>query len=592
MNYDFSGYATRNNLKCSDGRTILRDAFKDNDGMKVPLVYQHVHDDPSNVLGHAVLENRENGVYAYCSLNDTDSADRVRELIKHGDINALSIYANQLIQNGSDVVHGNIREVSVVLSGANPGAFIDNLNLVHSDGSYGTVDDEAVIYSGLEFSHGDTMDEEKEENVSSPKDDQGDQTVGEIYDAMTDAEKAVVAFLIEEALKRQESDSPKGDEDKKEEQPKDKKEPENAVEHSSIGGTMSRNVFDRTAERSNDTHELTHSEFSAIVETAKKVGSLKEAFLQHAEDENATYGIEHIDYLFPDAVAETTSPTLYGRKMEWVASVINGASHSPFSRIKTTVADITADEARARGYIKGKQKKDEVIKLLKRVTNPTTIYKKQKLDRDDIVDITDMDVVAFLKSEMRLMLDEEIARAVLVGDGREEESDDKISEEAIRPIAKDDDLYAIKVELENTANPSGIENGILRARKDYRGSGTPTLFASPDVITDLLLQKDQNGRRIYKTEQELAAALRVSNVVEVPLLSGQKIDDKELIGIVVNMADYKIGADKGGEINMFDDFDIDYNQYKYLIETRISGTLVSPKTAIVITKKAAGGVGA
>lgn len=569
MGFDFSGYATMNDLKCSDGRIIRADAFKHNDGATVPLVWQHVHSDPNNVLGHAVLENRKNGVYAYCHFNKTDTAKNAKELVQHGDIVALSIFANQLVQNGSDVTHGNIREVSLVLSGANPGALIDNVSLAHGDGTYDVVDDEAVIYTGLEISHAE--DEGDVEGSNMPEEKNKERTIQDVLDEMTEEQLKVIDYLVSQASNGETDDT-------------EEEKTANEMAQSAIGDNMARNVFENAADKEKKT--LSHADFLNIVEDAKKLGSMKEAVLAHA----GNYGIENIDVLFPDAKTVTPTPDFVSREMSWVPTVIDAARHTPFSRIKSTAADITADKARALGYIKGKKKKDEIVKLIKRVTTPTTIYKKQKLDRDDMIDITDLDVVAWLRSEMRMMLEEELARAILVGDGRDSESDDKINEESIRPIAKDDEFYTSRVTFDKDATPDQIENEYLRARKNYRGTGVPTLYATPDFVSDLLLQRNEMGERIYKTEAELAAALRVLKIVEVPVLAGSvytKKDDQskyDLLGIVVNLKDYTIGADRGGEVSMFDDFDIDYNQYKYLIETRASGALTHPKSAMVLER--------
>lgn len=560
--YDFGGYATKNDLKCADGRLIRKDAFKENNGQTVPLVWQHMHNDPGNILGHALLENRDDGVYAYCKFNDTEAGRNAKLLVKHGDIKSLSIYANNLIQKGVNVIHGAIREVSLVLSGANPGALIDNVTMAHSDGSRVELDDEAVIYTGLKF---ETEVEKKDKIEHKDEGDQeGNKTVGEIFNGLTDEQKNVVYAMLAQVA---------GDEE---------------VEHSDLddeGGNddMKRNVFDNKEGENKKT--LTHSQIEMIFKDAESFGSLRDSFMAHAQE----YGIENIDYLFPDAKTVTPTPEVIGRNMEWVSGVINGAKHSPFSRIKSTAVDITAEEARARGYIKGNLKKEEVIKLLKRVTTPTTIYKKQKLDRDDIIDIVDLDVVAWLKAEMRLMLDEEIARAVLLGDGRSIEDEDKINEDNIRPIASDDDLYAHKVEVDRIVEDFAdtLIDTILRSRSEYKGSGTPTLYTTEAILTEMLLLKDKMGRRLYNTEKELATALRVRDIVPVEPM--EEYDG--LIAIMVNMRDYTMGADKGGKVSMFDDFDIDYNQYKYLIETRMSGCLTKPKSAVVFKVADDGGVG-
>lgn len=567
MKYDFSGWATRANLKCSDGRTIMRDAFKQNDGQKVPLVWNHQHDDPNEVLGHALLENREDGVYAYCSLNDTEAGKTAKLLIQHGDISALSIYANQLKQNMSNVVHGNIREVSLVLAGANPGASIQSV-IQHG----ATIEDEAMIYTGEELSimHSDdpkppVEKPEKTEKTENNTDENGE-TIGDIFNTLNGKQKEVVYALIGEALENNNSEG--GD------------------------NTMKHNVFDQSEEQ-NSENVLSHSEMQTIIEDGKRFGSLKESFLQHADE----YGIENIEYLFPEAKSLNTPPDFIKREMGWVQTVMSGVHHTPFSRIKSMFADITADEARARGYMKGKLKKEEVFGLLKRTTTPTTIYKKQKLDRDDVIDITDFDVIAWLKSEMRMMLDEEIARAILIGDGRSPSSDDKINELNIRPIWKDEELYTIKGvvkgdDSDKAALATEFIDQSVRSMKDYRGSGSPTAYMTEEMLTECLLLKDVNGRRIYSNENEVATAMRVSKIVTVPVMDNltrkEGSDTYTLQAIIVNLNDYNVGADKGGAINMFDDFDIDYNQQKYLIETRCSGALIKPFSAIVLeTKKTA-----
>ena len=565
MDYDFSGWATKANLKCSDGRVIMKDAFRDNDGKTVPLVWNHQHNDVNEVLGHAMLENRDDGVYAYCSLNDSDSGQTAKELIKHGDVNSLSIYANQLKQKSNQVIHGNIREVSLVLAGANPGAFIDSI-IMHGEES----DDEAVIYNdaeGLELSHEDKPEQIKEEPKMADKPAE-EKTVKDVFDTLTEEQKNVVYAIIGQALE----DAGVGDETDDEEEP-----------------DMKHNVFDQDTYQ--EENVLSHDAMETIINDGKRYGSLKESFLAHAGD----YGIDNIDYLFPDAQTMNNTPEFIQRDMGWVSTVMNGVHHTPFSRIKSVFADITEDEARARGYMKGKLKKEEVFSLLKRTTTPTTIYKKQKLDRDDVIDITDFDVVAWLKSEMRMMLDEEIARAILIGDGRLSSSDDKINEQNIRPIYNDAELYTIqaKVTVASTATDDDKAKAVIKAavkaRKDYKGSGNPTFFTTEDFLTDALLLEDTLGHRMYKTAAEVASAMRVSNIVTVPVMEGQKgVGNGDLIGIIVNLNDYNVGADKGGAVNMFDDFDIDYNQQKYLIETRCSGALTKPKSAIAIEMEVSG----
>jgi HK97 family phage major capsid protein len=544
--FDFSGWATRNNLKCSDGRTILKDAFKHNDGHTVPLVWNHQHNDPLNVLGHALLENRNEGVYAYCTFNGTESGQNAKLLVEHGDVSALSIYANQLKQQGPNVLHGAIRELSLVLAGANPGAFIDSV-IRHGDES----DEEAIIYTGETISL-----REEQQNMSEVKHaEEDDETVADVFESLTERQKTVVYALIGQALE----------------------------EAAKTGGgeNMKHNVFD-TEDVQKDF--LSHADTVAILSDAKRYGSLKESVLAH--------GITNIDYLFPDEKNVTDVPEFIKRETGWVQQVMKSVHHTPFSRIKSTFANITADTARAKGYTKGDLKIDEVFTLLKRSTTPTTIYKKQTLDRDDVVDITDFDVVSWLKSEMRMMLDEEIARAILVGDGRNSAADDKINELNIRPIWTDADLYAIKEPVvaakvsTTSVRAKAFITSVIKSRKNYQGSGSPTLFTSEDVLTDCLLLEDTTGRVIYDSVDKLATALRVKEIVTVPIMSGLKrtvsTTDYELYGIIVNLSDYNIGADKGGAVNMFDDFDIDYNAQKYLIETRCSGALVKPYSAIVL----------
>lgn len=572
MEYDFSGWATKANLKCSDGRTIMKDAFKENDGKQVPLVWNHQHDDPDNVLGHALLENRDEGVYAYCKFNESESGKTAKLLVQHGDVNALSIYANQLKQNMNNVLHGNIREVSLVLAGANPGASIDSI-IMHGEES----DEEAIIYTGeeLALSHADSSkykddnkEPDKKEDKSEEKKTDDEKTVGDVIESMTEEQQNVMYALISQALE--------GKDDK------NNKDSEGGNEN------MKHNVFDQDEKKEN---VLSHSDMETIISDAKRYGSLKESFLAHAQ----TYGIENIDYLFPEAKSLNTPPEFIKREMGWVQKVMGSVHHTPFSRIKSMFADITEDDARARGYIKGKLKKEEVFSLLKRTTTPTTIYKKQKLDRDDVIDITDFDVVAWLKSEMRMMLDEEIARAILVGDGRLSSSDDKINEQNIRPIWTDADLYTIKSVVNVAANATPAElaeefiDQSVRAMKNYKGSGSPVCFTTDDMITECLLLKDANGRRIYKDVNEIATAMRVSSIVSVPVMEGltrtSGSDTFTLKAIIVNLNDYNVGADKGGAVNMFDDFDIDYNQQKYLIETRCSGALIKPYSAIALETK-------
>ena len=568
--FDFSGWATRNNLKCSDGRTIRKDAFKDNNGQKVPLVWNHQHNEPFNILGHALLENREEGVYAYCTFNDTEAGQNAKQLVEHGDVSALSIYANQLKQHGGDVIHGSIREVSLVLAGANPGAFIDSI-ICHGEES----EEEAIIYTGedISLSHADNeeMKEEKPmEDTKKVENKTDNKTVKDVFDTLTEEQKTVVYALIGQALES----AGKTDDDNDE---YDDEEDNN----------MKHNVFDQ--DEMMQGNALSHSDMEEIFSDAKRTGSLKEAFLAH----NATYGIDQIDTLFPEPKSMNTPPEFIKRDTNWVAGVINGVHHTPFSRIKSMFANITEDEARAKGYIKGKLKKEEVFTLLKRTTTPTTIYKKQKLDRDDIIDITDFDVVAWIKSEMRMMLDEEIARAILVGDGRLTSDDDHINEANIRPIWKDDDLYTIKTKITVSASATdddkakAVIKAAVKSRKDYKGSGNPILYTTEDFLTNCLLLEDTQGYRLYKSEQDVATAMRVSRIVTVPVMENLSRTDSEsktrnLVGIIVNLNDYNVGADKGGAVNMFDDFDIDYNQQKYLMETRCSGALIKPYSAIAL----------
>lgn len=581
---DFSGWATRNDLKCSDGRVIRRDAFKHDDGIKVPLVWNHQHNDPRNVLGHAWLENRPEGVYTYGFFNDSESGEIGKILVKHGDICALSIYADQLQQRGCDVLHGEIREVSLVHAGANPGAFIDSM-LKHGEDS----DDEAIIYTGmpLYLSHSDAdkqkdkADDGEKKETSEKKDDpekktdsDEEKTVADVINSMTEEQKNVMYAMIGQAMED------KGESDL---------ESEDNNDDDSKGGTntMKHNVFDKDDRQKenvlvhSDGSEVSSEEISTIFGDIKRYGSLKDSVLAH--------GIDNVDYLFPDAQTLANTPEFIQRDTGWVKKVMSGVHHTPFSRIKSIFADITEDDARAKGYFKGKLKKEEVFGLLKRTTTPTTVYKKQKMDRDDVVDITDFDVVAWLKSEMRMMLDEELARAYLIGDGRLASSDDKINEQNIRPILKDEELYTIQatVSVQSSATEDDKAREFIRtaikARKNYKGSGQPTLYTTEDILTDCLLLTDTTGRDLYTDVAQLAKKLRVKEIVTVPVMEG--VNGKNggaLMGIIVNLADYNVGADRGGAVNMFDDFDIDYNQQKYLIETRCSGALIKPYSAIAL----------
>ena len=639
--YDFSGWASVNDQLCADGRTIRRNAFADNDGTVVPLVWNHDHNSPANVLGHALLENRAEGVYAYCKLNDADMGKTAKTLIEHGDIDSLSIYANHLKQIGGDVYHGDIKEVSLVLAGANPGAHIVDISISHSDNE----EYDAQIFNGepifLYHSDDDT-------------DDENGKSLAEVFDTMNDSQKEVVYRLVslvndskgdsddiehsDEDLDDEDEDDAEEDEDLDDNDTEDEEDEDldeddmeeaynEAMQHSdededeSDGGEkkvgdvlnelteeqknvvyaligqaiqdtqsanaeeeddVKHNIFD--ADTMQNENVLSHSDMEAIMADGVNYGSLKKAALAH--------GIDDIEYLFPDAQNINNEPYMITRDMDWVSTFMDSVHHTPFSRIKTIQADITADEARAKGYIKGRLKKEEVIKLLKRTTEPTTVYKKQKMDRDDVIDITDFDVVAWLKSEMRVMLNEEIARAALIGDGRDVTDEDKIDEEKVRPIASDSDLYTIKAFVDITddvnKNAKNFIRAAVKARKDYKGSGSTTLYASDDIITDCLLVEDSIGRRLYATEQELASALRVTKLVTVPVLEGAKITidgtSYDILGVIVNPVDYNIGADKGGAVSLFDDFDIDYNKQIYLIETRLSGALVKPYSAIVLLK--------
>lgn len=600
MKYDFSGYATRNNIKCSDGRVIMRDAFKDNDHKKVPLVWQHCHMSPDNVLGHAMLENREDGVYAYGCFNDTPSGLNAKELVKNGDVRALSIYANKLKQDGANVICGAIREVSLVLAGANPGAYIDTV-MVHSDGDEETEDAEIyfnlnsnpVIYHSDEANDGDDLNDKSDDSIAhaDKTDEKGKdmannntgsdgKTVQDVIDSMTDEQKNVLYTLVGMAA-------------------------DGSLDES--GADMKHNAF----EDEDDT--MAHSiDFDEILRDAKRCGSLRDSVMQHGledvsytdylEHGKATYGIDQIDTLFPDFKSLNTTPAFVSRNMDWVAGVMNSVSHTPFSRIKSVFANITADEARARGYTKSKKKLEEVFTLLKRTTTPQTIYKKQKFDRDDVLDITEFDVVAWVKGEMRMMLDEEIARAILVGDGRSDSSDDRIFPTNIRPVWQDDTFYTIRAQVDTKgmtteeAKTEAVIKAIIRSRKNYKGSGNPVFYTTEDVLTDMLLLENQIGDVKYKTKQELANRLRVSDIVTVEVMEGltRKGDaskgdaadsankDLNLVGLIVNLKDYNVGADKGGAVSMFDDFDIDYNQQKYLIETRCSGALIKPYAAISV----------
>lgn len=569
-NYDCAGWATCPNLKCSDGRTIMNDAFKHHDGDIVPLVWNHQHNDPNNVLGKALLHSRNGGLYAYCQFNETEQGVNAKMLVEHGDIHALSIYANHLKHNaGRGVTHGMVREVSLVLAGANPGAFIDSI-MQHGEES----DEAAIIYADepIELYHADEekKEESKEETeVAEEKKAEGGKTVAEIIESMSEEQKSVFYGMLGEALNHADEEVEETEEN---EDGENTDEEENEVKH---------NVFDNEDQKD----VLSHSDMQAIFADAKRHGSLKESVLAH--------GIEDIETLFPEPKSLNNPPEWIKREMGWVKKVMGNVHHTPFSRIKSMFADLTEDEARAKGYIKGNFKKEQVFGLMKRTTTPTTIYKKQKLDRDDVIDITDFDVVAWLKAEMRMMLEEELARAILIGDGRPASSDDKINELNIRPIWTDEDFYTVKKKIAVAANATEDQKAkafiraCVKSRKEYKGSGNPTLYTTEDVLTDLLLLEDATGRVIYETEDKLRSALRVSAIVTVPVMEGLKRTDAEgneldLMGIIVNLHDYNVGADKGGAVNMFDDFDIDYNAQKYLIETRCSGALIKPFSAIAL----------
>ena len=587
MDYDFSGWATRNNIECSDGRTIMKDAFKDNDGQKVPLVWNHQHDDPNEVLGHALLENRDEGVYAYCKFNDTESGQTAKSLVLNGDVDKLSIYANKLKSNMNQVIHGCIREVSLVLAGANPGAYIDSV-VVHADGAED--EEEGTIYTDEQISvnveHSENKSEEKEEmkmNDSSEmkhaETETGEKTVQEVFDTLTEEQKEVVYAIIGEAVEEAKNDAE--DEDEGEEEGEE---------------NMKHNVFDNDNNRED---VLAHSEFvkSAIAD-AKKYGSMRESFIAHAEEAGLEWNANNdFSPLFPDATNINREPVMVEKDNSWVAKVMAQVKHSPFSRVKNTLGRMDETTARAKGYIKGSKKANIQMAVLNRVTTPTTVYIKNDIDRDDVIDITDFDVVAWQKKEMRKQLDKELALAMLLGDGRDVSDQYKINEQNIRPVVSDDDLYTIKYTVkegvdyknagtshsENDSVAKGIIRAALKARKEYKGSGRPTFYTTEDCLTDMLLIEDQNGRVIYDSIDKLATALRVNEIVTIPEMESRK----DIYGIIVNLNDYTAGADKGGSVNMFDDFDIDYNQMKYLMETRMSGALTQPYSAIVLKKDGA-----
>ena len=600
--YDFAGYVTKNNVRCADGAIIAHDAFKDQDGERVPLVWMHQHNDIGNVLGNVLLQNRPDGVYGYGSLNETEGADIARAILKHDDVTAMSIWANGLTRKGSEVVHGTIREVSLVLAGANPEARISQV-LSHSANSdddlyyFGDEDNKLVHSNNADIVYEDDYSDyiehaEKEDDVAdtskssttSNDESSDDRTIEDVVNTMNDEQKKALYYLIGQALKSNSNSDDETDDASKED-------------------TVKHNVFDNDIVSGNSDDTLVHDAMNEIIAGAKDGYSMRRVFndyiSEHQDDgagdaiaHAATYGVEPVDYLFPDAKTINTTPEFIQRDTGWVSRLMNAVHHTPFARVKSIFADITADEARARGYMKGKLKKEEVFTLLKRTTTATTVYKKQKMDRDDIVDITDFDVIAWLKGEMRMMLDEEIARAILIGDGRLTSDDDHIPEDHIRPIWKDAELYTINpvIELAGTETEDDIARSFIRtaikARKDYRGSGNPILFTTEDFLTDMLLLEDKIGHPLYDSVEKLATKLRVSSIVTVEVMGGQtrEVEGKTrtLMGIIVNPRDYNVGADRGGAVNMFDDFDIDYNQQKYLIETRCSGALIKPYSAIAI----------
>ena len=583
--YDFSGWATRNNIECSDGRTILKDAFKQNDGQKVPLVWNHQHDDPAEVLGHAILENRKEGVYAYCKFNDTESGQTAKALVHNGDVNQLSIYANKLKTQMNNVIHGCIREVSLVLAGANPGAYIDSV-IMHGDGA--DAEEEAIIYTDEEISINDDDKDDKSEEKNdeikhsekdSKKEDimdnnESEKTIEEVFNTLNDEQKEAVYAIVGQAV-----------EDAQEDEDYDEEDYDDEGEEN-----MKHNVFDNDY---NEDEVLAHSDILAsAIQDAKKYGSLKESVIEHAAINNIT----DIGKLFPDATALNKEPIMIEKDQTWVGKVMNAVKHTPFSRVKVTFGRMTEPQARAKGYIKGNQKVNIQMAALNRIVTPTTVYIKNEIDRDDVIDITDFDVVAWQKREMRKELDKELALAALLGDGRDVSDNNKINEANIIPVVKDISMFTINytitqgVDYNQTGNSAsandsftkGIVRAALRSRKEYKGSGTPTFFTTEDYLTDMLLIEDQNGRRIYDSIAQLALALRVKEIVTIPEMEQEAYN--EIVGIIVNMADYTMGADKGGSVNMFDDFDIDYNQMKYLMETRCSGALTVPYSAIVLKK--------
>lgn len=592
---DFSGYATKNDVRCSDNKIIRHGAFAAYDGKTVPLVWQHKHGDVENVLGHADLEVRDDGVYAYAHLNNTDRGRTAREMVRNGDVKAMSIYATHVRAKGNDVVHGELVEVSLVLRGANPGALIDQVSIEHGDDgeeiaaviymdedldfvSHGDEDEDFEVEETDDVEEADDVEHAEEEPEADAEGDEDDPTLGEIFDGMTEEQKTAVYAIVGQLVDSVDEEA----EESETEEAEDTAHSDTTTEEDDLAH---KNVFEGSA----DTQELpvlTHAQVETIFEDARSSGSLKSAILAHAD----AYGIKQIETLFPDAKDLWNTPQFIKRKTDWVESVVGGAKHSPFSRIRTRFADITADEARAKGYIKGNKKEDEVFTLLQRVTTPTTIYKKQRLDRDDILDITDFDVVSWIRGEMKIMLEEELGRAVLIGDGRQASSKDKIKEENIRPIYKEDSLYAPRVVLAKPTTTEDVLDSIVRAMDDYDGAGNPTWFAEPHMVTEILLLKDKMGHRLFRSISELADYVGVSKIVKVPLMKGlQRTSTKNgtvaALGIIVNMTDYTIGADKGGQLFAAEDFDISFNQYHYLLETRLSGALTQPKSAIIIERK-------
>ena len=594
--YDFCGWASKNNLRCGDGRVIREGAFKAQDGKKVPLMWNHNYSTVDTVLGHAILENRDEGVYAYGFFNDTPQGQKAKKCVEHGDIDAMSIWANDLLQEGHDVLHGVIREVSLVHAGSNPGAFLESVvthGIAMEDG-----DDECILYTGdnLILSHAAKEDNKPKEKT--PDESEEGETIQDVVDSMTEKQRNVMFALIGEAAES----ATGGDEDEDEEDDTNKE-----------GNKMKHNIFSDSNDEKDEVNYLSHSDMEKILSEAKRVGSLREAVKLNVEDGSVlvhsavpttgmitpekpveTYGFKSPSMFYPDPKAMSVVPEFIGRDTSWVSKVMSGVHRTPFSRVKSMFANITEEEARARGYIKGKQKKTEVFSTLKRTTSPTTIYKLQKMDRDDILDIRDFDVVAWIRQEMRVMLDEEVARAILIGDGRDGGTDDKISEDCIRPVVKDVDLFNVKVKVNFEGKTTGSDKAkalideIIRSHKKYKGSGSPTFYTTEDWLTEMLLIEDQIGHKLYKSTQELATALRVSDIVTVEVMEGYKIGNEDLIGVIVNLKDYNVGQDPNAGYGMFDDFDIDYNRYSYLIETRMSGSLVKPFSAVTITSQPVG----